>query len=222
MWALSPAWFHVAHRASERLVPRSRVRAEALIVPASPRHALASGSGLKFGSSSARLAKTWAYTQAGSPCCRLRRSEAATVGIPVADPSAAFKANGQAFMTDRVHPNEAGHAAIAQAFCNATTVACVAPPPPPPPPTDTDPPETSITKGAPNKLDKSKVKFKFVSNEPGSTFECKKDKTPFKPCSSPTKMKGLDEGRHRFKVRAIDAAGNVDSSPAKDKFKVVD
>ena len=45
------------------------------------------------------------------------------------------------------------------------------------------PPETTITKGAPNKTDKTKVKFKFTSSEPDSTFECELDKKPFKPCS---------------------------------------
>jgi len=87
---------------------------------------------------------------------------------------------------------------------------------------DTDPPETTITKGAPDKLHKPKAKFRFASDEPGSTFECKLDKQPFKPCSSPRKAKHLDDGRHRFKVRATDAAGNTDPTAAKDKFKVVD
>ena len=89
-------------------------------------------------------------------------------------------------------------------------------------PADTNPPETKITKGAPNKTEKTKVKFKFRSDEDGSTFECKKDKKPWKRCSSPTKMKHLDEGKHKFKVRATDAAGNTDPTPAKDKFKVTD
>ena len=84
-----------------------------------------------------------------------------------------------------------------------------------------DPPETTITKGAPSKLDKPKVKFKFTSDEPGSTFECKLDKKPFKPCESPKKVKRLDEGRHKFKVVATDEAGNTDPTAAKDKFKVV-
>ena len=75
---------------------------------------------------------------------------------------------------------------------------------------DTHPPQTKITKGAPNKTDKTKVKFKFTSSEPDSTFECKLDKKPFKPCTSPKKVKRLEDGKHKFKVRAIDAAGNVD------------
>jgi hypothetical protein len=91
-----------------------------------------------------------------------------------------------------------------------------------PPPPDTDPPQTEITKGAPNKLDKHKVKFKFTSDEPGSTFECKIDKKPYKPCTSPRKVKRLDDGKHKFKVVATDEAGNTDPSAAKDKFKVVD
>ena len=36
------------------------------------------------------------------------------------------------------------------------------------------------------------------------------------------KYKNLDEGKHKFKVFATDAAGNTDATAAKDKFKVVD
>ena len=100
---------------------------------------------------------------------------------------------------------------------------------PPAPPPDTDPPDTEITKSPPNKTDKPKAKYKFASDETGSTFECKlkgkglrKAVKRFVDCDSPRKYKHLDEGKHKFKVRAIDAAGNLDPSPAKDKFKVVD
>ena len=85
---------------------------------------------------------------------------------------------------------------------------------------DKQAPTVTITKGAPDKLEKSKVKFKFESNEPGSTFECKFDKQDFKPCTSPRKYKRLGGGKHKFKVIATDPAGNS-SDPAKDKFKVV-
>ena len=137
--------------------------------------------------------------------------------LAVADPYPAFDVNGQAYMSsDHIHPNDAGHAAMAEAFLQ------VQPPPPPSPPADTDPPETTITKRAPNKLEGHKAKYKFVSDEPESTFQCKIDKKPFKPCTSPKKVKRLDEGKHKFKVRAVDAAGNVDPTVAKDKFKVVD
>jgi sugar lactone lactonase YvrE len=87
--------------------------------------------------------------------------------------------------------------------------------------TDTRAPKTKIIKGAPKKTDKHKVSFKFTSSEPNSTFECKLDKGKWRPCESPKKVKHVREGKHKFKVRAIDPAGNVDPTPAKDKFKVV-
>jgi hypothetical protein len=101
---------------------------------------------------------------------------------------------------------------------------------------DTIAPETEITKQPRNNVflrgsslrgsslfleraSKVKAKYKFESNEPGSTFECKFDKKKFKPCDSPKKLKA-DLGKHKFKVRAIDTAGNKDPSPDKDRFKV--
>jgi hypothetical protein len=86
---------------------------------------------------------------------------------------------------------------------------------------DCTPPETTITKRPPNKTKKHRVKFRFKSSEPGSSFACKLDKKKFKPCTSPKKYKRLKRGKHRFKVRATDAAANSDPTPAKDRFKVV-
>jgi len=82
-------------------------------------------------------------------------------------------------------------------------------------------PVTTITKRPPNKTRKHRVKFRFVSSEPGSSFRCKLDRRPFEPCESPKKLRRLKKGKHRFKVRAIDAAGNPDPTPAKDRFKVL-
>ncbi|MGB2852602.1 MAG: hypothetical protein WBC01_13155 [Solirubrobacterales bacterium] len=92
--------------------------------------------------------------------------------------------------------------------------------PPDPPPPD-PPPETTITKRPPNKTRKRNVKFRFVSSEPGSSFRCKLDRRPFRPCESPKKLRRLKKGKHRFKVRAINAAGIPDPTPAKDRFKVL-
>ncbi len=86
---------------------------------------------------------------------------------------------------------------------------------------DTTPPDTKIVKGPPKKTHKTTVKFKFTSTEGGSTFQCKLDRKPFKTCSSPKKYKKLKPGKHVFKVRAIDKAGNVDPTPAKRKFTVL-
>jgi hypothetical protein len=84
---------------------------------------------------------------------------------------------------------------------------------------DNDPPETTITKDPPDTSGKNKVKFKFTSSEARSKFECKFDKEGWTSCASPEKER-VDEGKHKFKVRAIDQAGNVDPTPDKDKFKV--
>jgi CSLREA domain-containing protein len=86
---------------------------------------------------------------------------------------------------------------------------------------DTTPPDTKITKGPPKKTHKRKVTFKFTSTEGKSTFQCKLDRKPFKACSSPKTYKKLIPGKHVFKVRAIDKAGNVDPTPAKRKFTVL-
>ena len=83
--------------------------------------------------------------------------------------------------------------------------------------TDKTPPETTIGS---KKIRGTTAKFTFSSSEPGSSFQCKLDKRAFRPCSSPKKYKHLSDGKHKFKVGAVDAAGNVDPSPAKTKFKI--
>jgi hypothetical protein len=82
---------------------------------------------------------------------------------------------------------------------------------------DTTAPKTRITDGPADVIKTRKRKvgasFAFKSSEEGSTFECKLDKAPFTACTSPTKVT-LSRGEHVFKVRATDAAGNVDQTPA--------
>ncbi len=90
-------------------------------------------------------------------------------------------------------------------------------------PADTDPPETTITGGPKAKVrtkrKSAKVTFSFASDESGGSFECALDGEPFAPCSSPLKRK-VKKGKHTFSVRAIDAAGNADATPATATFKV--
>ncbi len=90
----------------------------------------------------------------------------------------------------------------------------------PPPPPDKTAPETEIDKGPKKKTQKRKAKFTFSANEAGAKFECNLDgNLGFSPCSSPVTVKvGL--GKHSFTVRAIDAAGNVDATPDKQKWRV--
>jgi hypothetical protein len=87
---------------------------------------------------------------------------------------------------------------------------------------DADPPNTKIKKGPEGNVETGTVTVKFKSTEPGSTFTCKLDRKRYKPCRSPKKLKNLDQGKHKFRVRATDAAGNTDPTPAKLKFRVVD
>ena len=55
----------------------------------------------------------------------------------------------------------------------------------------------------------------FESDEEDATFECKVGKDKFKACASPFKVKNLAKGKTKVQIRAIDAAGNVDETPAK-------
>ncbi|HYU60604.1 MAG TPA: choice-of-anchor Q domain-containing protein [Solirubrobacterales bacterium] len=98
-----------------------------------------------------------------------------------------------------------------------------APPTPEPQPGpaggDTTPPETTITKGPKAKSKSRSATFEFTSSEPGSTFQCKRDSASFEPCTSPETFK-VGKGKHSFQVRATDAAGNTDPTPASSDWKV--
>jgi hypothetical protein len=96
------------------------------------------------------------------------------------------------------------------------------PTPPPQAAADTTPPQTKIDKGPSKKTSKPTAKFRFESSEAGSTFECRLDRKPFKRCRSPKSYRHLRPGRHVFKVRATDPAGNTDATPAKRKFTVLE
>lgn len=85
---------------------------------------------------------------------------------------------------------------------------------------DTTAPETTLTKKPKKKTFSRTAKLKFTSSEPGSTFRCQLDKKRVKPCTSPFKKKNLKVGKHRFKVWAVDAAGNQDPRPAKYSWTV--
>jgi Tol biopolymer transport system component len=89
-------------------------------------------------------------------------------------------------------------------------------------PPDTVAPETVIDKKPKRKSTKRKAVFRFSSNEPGATFQCKLDKKPFAPCTSPKVYKKLKPKKHKFSVFATDAAGNADTSRSGVTFKVND
>jgi hypothetical protein len=82
-------------------------------------------------------------------------------------------------------------------------------------------PNTKIKKRPKNRSGDDSPTFKFKSDEVGSTFKCKLDHKKFHKCKSPKTYHGVAPGKHSFKVEAIDADGNVDPTPAKDKFKIL-
>lgn len=78
-------------------------------------------------------------------------------------------------------------------------------------------PNTKISK---EKIRGHAVTFRFRGSGPGPlNFECKLDKRRFTSCRSPKSYRHLKAGRHRFRVRAVDAAG-VDPSPASRTFRI--
>jgi hypothetical protein len=80
-------------------------------------------------------------------------------------------------------------------------------------------PTTRIVKGPPRVTRRLAAVFRFTSNEQ-STFQCKVDKERFRTCKSPYKLKVAGPGRHLFKVRAKDRAGNTDPTPAQFGWRV--
>jgi hypothetical protein len=78
---------------------------------------------------------------------------------------------------------------------------------------DRTPPETQIVKAKVRRA-RGFARFRFISSEPGSTFSCRLDRQPFRACDSPKTYRHLKDGRHTFKVKAIDPGGVADPTPA--------
>jgi hypothetical protein len=85
---------------------------------------------------------------------------------------------------------------------------------------DTTSPDTTLTSHPRKRTGKHRVTFGFASDEAHANFQCRLDKRAWASCTSPTSYR-VDRGRHVFSVRARDAAGNVDATPATWRFKRV-
>lgn len=80
-------------------------------------------------------------------------------------------------------------------------------------------PKTTI-KGGPKGGTRDRTPtFRFRSSLAGSSFRCRIDSRPFKPCTSPTTLGRLGVGPHTFQVKAS-KAGRSDSTPASRSFRV--
>jgi hypothetical protein len=83
------------------------------------------------------------------------------------------------------------------------------------------PPQTSFRRKPPKRTSDRTPTFRFASDERGSAFQCKVDRKPYRRCRSPFTTSRLALGRHTFRVRARDATGLLDPSPATYAFRVV-
>lgn len=110
-------------------------------------------------------------------------------------------------------------------------------PPPPPPPLDTKILSATLSykatagktgktkrasanyKAKQGKTGKAKYRFSGEGGTGALSFQCKLDGGKFKPCTSPKAYSGLKPGTHKFEVRAVDATGSVDPTPAKRTLK---
>ncbi|HET7455813.1 MAG TPA: hypothetical protein VFJ76_09845 [Solirubrobacterales bacterium] len=87
---------------------------------------------------------------------------------------------------------------------------------------DTTSPETVISSAPSGTIETSSASFAFEASELG-TFECRldsNDPAAWSPCTSPQGYASLADGDHFFEVRAADALGHVDPTPAFAAFSV--
>ncbi|MFP5224000.1 MAG: Ig-like domain-containing protein, partial [Actinomycetota bacterium] len=81
-------------------------------------------------------------------------------------------------------------------------------------------PDTTITSAPSSPTNQTSASFNFTSPEAGATFECSLDGSAFGACTSPQSYSGLAAGSHDFLVRALDALGNPDPSPASHTWTI--
>jgi hypothetical protein len=75
-------------------------------------------------------------------------------------------------------------------------------------------PDTTIDSNPSDPSNDPTPTFSFSSSQSGSAFTCRVDGASWATCTSPHTLAALAEGSHTFDVRASDAAGNTDSTPA--------
>jgi hypothetical protein len=85
---------------------------------------------------------------------------------------------------------------------------------------DTTAPTTTIDTGPSGSTSDTAATFAFHSSEAGASFDCRLDGGAWATCSSPKAYNGVAPGTHTFQVRATDAVGNVEASPAARSWTV--
>ena len=87
---------------------------------------------------------------------------------------------------------------------------------------DTEPPETTIVSAPSGSTTSHEATVAFSASESGSTFGCSLDGGEFSSCTSPKALTALGAGAHELRVRATDAAGNTDPTPASASWTVTE
>lgn len=85
---------------------------------------------------------------------------------------------------------------------------------------DTLAPQTTITGGPSGATADNTPAFTFTSPDVSATFQCRLDTAEYAACATPFTAPVLPAGAHTFQVRALDAVGNTDQSPARRDFTV--
>jgi acid phosphatase type 7 len=90
------------------------------------------------------------------------------------------------------------------------------------PPADTTPPNTTIVSGPSGTVKSRDATFTFSSTEANSTFQTRLDNGIWEANGAATSKSytNLANGTHTFAVKATDAAGNTDLTPASRSWKV--
>lgn len=78
---------------------------------------------------------------------------------------------------------------------------------------DNTAPDTAITSGPSGTVATDTASFSFAADG-ATTFQCSLNGSAWTACASPTAYQALANATHTFSVRAADAMGNVDQTPA--------
>jgi hypothetical protein len=80
-------------------------------------------------------------------------------------------------------------------------------------------PNTRITAGPTGLVATGSPTFRFAASVARTQFKCKLDGRPWGVCTSPKRYRGLAQGPHTFRVRAL-KQGSADPTPATRRFAV--
>lgn len=89
---------------------------------------------------------------------------------------------------------------------------------------DATAPDTTILTNPPASTPNTSAGFTFSGSDAGTgvaRLECSLDAAAFATCTSPQNYTGLALGNHTFQVRAVDAVGNTDATPASYTWEIV-